>query len=352
MLKTSCKGQILYTSKSNDDATLDFRLKQLASHCQQFKGAITGRSVFQLISTLLLFIVSLSICLTTFDSHYWISAALIIPTGGLLVRIFIFQHDCGHQSFFKSRKWNDRIGRFLSVFTWTPYDYWRRSHNIHHATSGHLSKRGVGDIDTLTVKEYQARSWFMKLSYRIYRHPIFLLLIGGPTMILILQRFPFGQPLPFKKVWGSIMGLNLALLLTYGSVVYLIGPAFFLQVMLPIICVAAWVGGWLFYIQHQFENTLWDHENEWSFNEAAVLGSSYFVLPKILHWFSGNIGYHHLHHMCGSIPNYRLQECHETAPDVPEIRRLRFWDSLKCFRLTVWDEDLRRLVSFSQLKEI
>lgn len=341
-------------SINENDATpdnLDDRLKQLALHCQKFKGAITRRSLFQLISTLLLFIASLGISLATFNSHYWISALLIIPTGGLLVRIFIFQHDCGHQSFFKSRKWNDRVGRFLSVFTWTPYDYWRGAHNTHHATSGHLSKRGIGDIDTLTVKEYRERSWFKRFSYRVYRHPILLLLLGGPIMILILQRFPVGQPIPFKKIWRSMMGLNLALFLVYGSMIYLLGLQFFLQAYLPIVCVAAWVGGWLFYIQHQFENTLWDHENEWNFNAAAILGSSYFVLPKILHWFSGNIGYHHLHHICGSIPNYRLQECHETAPNVPEIREINLWDSLKCLRLTLWDEDLRKLVSFNQLKE-
>lgn len=331
--------------------SLDLRLKKLASHCQLYKGAITRKSLFQLISTLLLFISGLAVCLATFDSHFWVSALLILPMGGLLVRIFIFQHDCGHQSFFKSRRWNDRVGRFLSIFTWTPYDYWRTAHNIHHATSGHLSKRGIGDIDTLTVKEYRERSWLMRVSYRIYRHPIFLLLLGGPIMIMILQRFPFGQPLPFKKIWRSIMGMNLALILVYGSMVYLAGFNFFLMVHVPIICIAAWVGGWLFYIQHQFENTFWDHDKEWKFNEAAILGSTYFALPKIFQWFSGNIGYHHLHHICGSIPNYRLQECHEKAPNVPEIREIKFWDSLKCLNLSLWDEDLRMLVSFDRLKE-
>jgi len=344
----------LYISINKNDANpdnLDHRLKQLALHCQQFKGAITRRSLFQLISTLLLFILSLAISIGTFNSQFWLSTILIIPTAGLLVRLFIFQHDCGHQSFFKSRKWNDRVGRFLSVFTWTPYDYWRESHNTHHATSGLLSKRGIGDIDTLTVREYRERSWLMRLSYRVYRHPVLLLFLGGPAMILILQRIPVGQPLPFKKIWRSIMGMNLSLLLVYGSMIYLVGLNFFLLVYLPVVFVAAWVGGWLFYIQHQFENTLWDHEKEWNFVEAAILGSSYFVMPKILHWFSGNIGYHHLHHICGAIPNYRLQECHETAPDVPEIREIKLWQSLKYLRLTVWDEELRKLVSFNQIRE-
>lgn len=349
MLNTSLEKKI-DTSVSNLSESLDERLKQLALHCQKFKGAITSRSLFQLITTLGLFFASLGIIFTTYESHYWIAALMILPTGGLVVRLFIFQHDCGHQAFFKSRKWNDRVGCCLSLFTFTPYGYWRESHNTHHATSGNLSKRGVGDIDTLTVKEYLARSGFGRLSYRVYRHPILLLLIGGPVMILILQRFPMGQPASFRKIWQSIMGLNLSLVLVYGTLAALIGPAVFLTVFLPIICVSAWIGGWMFFIQHQFENTVWDYKQDWNFNKAAVLGSSYYVLPKILQWFSGNIGFHHLHHMCGMIPNYRLQECHETAPEMPEIRKIKMWQSLKCLRLTLWDEDLRQMVGFRQLK--
>ena len=287
--------------------------------------------------------------IAAYENHYWLSALLIIPTGGLVVRLFIFQHDCGHQSFFKTRKWNDRVGRFLSIFTFTPYAYWREAHNTHHANSGNLSKRGIGDIDTLTVREYLARTAFGKLSYRIYRHPILLLLIGGPVMILILQRFPMGQPTPFKKIWKSIMTLNLAIFVVYGTIIYFMGADFLLFVYLPVICVSAWVGGWLFFIQHQFENTVWDYKKSWNFNKAAVLGSSHFILPKILQWFSGNIGLHHLHHMCGVIPNYRLQECHDTAPYMPEIREIRLWQSLKCLRLTLWDENLRTLVDFKHL---
>lgn len=337
---------------SDNSESLDDRLKQLAIHCQKFRGAITQRSLFQLISTLLLYMVSLGTTIAAYENHYWLAALLIIPTGGLIVRLFIFQHDCGHQSFFKSRKWNDRVGRFLSIFTLTPYGYWRESHNTHHANSGNLSKRGIGDIDTLTVREYLARTWLGRFSYRVYRHPILLLLIGGPVMILILQRFPAGQPSPFRKIWKSIMGLNLALFMVYGSLIYLIGTPFFLTVYLPIICISAWVGGWMFFIQHQFEDTLWDYKQDWSFNKAAVLGSSYFKLPRILQWFSGNIGFHHIHHISGVIPNYRLQECHETAPDIPEIREIRLWQSLKCLRLTLWDEDLRKLVGFSQLSPL
>ncbi|MBL4802656.1 MAG: fatty acid desaturase [Emcibacter sp.] len=332
--------------------SLDDRLKKLASHCQKFKGAITRRSLFQLISTLCLFIASVTGMIATYENHYWISALLIIPTGGLVIRLFIFQHDCGHQSFFKTRKWNDRVGRFLSIFTFTPYGYWREAHNTHHANSGNLSKRGIGDIDTLTVREYLARTWSGKLAYRIYRHPILLLVIGGPVMILILQRFPIGQPSPFRKIWKSMMALNLAICIVYGTVIYFTGFEFILFAYLPVICVSAWIGGWLFFIQHQFENTVWDYKENWNFNKSAVLGSSYFVLPKVFQWFSGNIGLHHLHHMCGVIPNYRLQECHDTAPHMPEIREIRFWQSLKCIRLTLWDEDLSRLVDFSHLRTL
>lgn len=336
---------------SDISESLDERLKKLALHCQKFKGAIHWRSLFQLITTLLLFFASLLVIIGTYENQYWLTALLIVPTAGLVVRLFIFQHDCGHQSFFKSRKWNDRVGRALSIFTLTPFGYWRESHNIHHATSSNLSKRGIGDIDTLTVKEYLSRTWLKRLSYRIYRHPVLLLLIGAPMMIFILQRFPVGQPFPFRKIWKSIMGLNLAIFIVFSAMIYFIGLDFFLTVYVPIVCISAWVGGWMFFIQHQFENTFWAHAKDWSINKAAVLGSTYFVLPKILQWFSGNIGFHHLHHICGVIPNYRLQECHETAPHIPEIREIRLWQSLKCLRLTLWDEDLNKLIGFSQLKE-
>ncbi|MCK5425194.1 MAG: fatty acid desaturase [Emcibacter sp.] len=340
------------TEKNSEYAeSLDERLKQLALHCQKFKGAILSRSLFQLISTLLLLSLSMFVIIATYENQFWITALLIAPTAGLVVRLFIFQHDCGHQSFFKTRKWNDRIGRALSIFTLTPYGYWRESHNTHHATSGNLSKRGIGDIDTLTVKEYLSRTWLKRLSYRIYRHPILLLLIGAPVMVFILQRFPVGQPAPFRKIWKSIMGLNVAIAVVFSTIIYFIGLDFFLMVYVPIVCISAWVGGWMFFIQHQFENTFWEHAKGWNFNKAAVLGSTYFVLPKILQWFSGNIGFHHLHHICGVIPNYRLQECHETAPHIPEIREIRLWQSLKCLRLTLWDEDLHKLVGFSQLKK-
>lgn len=331
---------------------LSSRLAQLAKHCQKFKGADTRRSLIQLVSTFVLFLASMATMIAAYETYYWLTLMLTLPTGGLVVRLFIFQHDCGHQSFFKTRKMNDRVGRFLSIFTLTPYSYWRTSHNIHHANSGNLSKRGIGDIDTLTVREYLARSPFGRLSYRIYRHPITMLVIGGPVMILILQRFPVGQPLAFKKIWKSIMGLNLALLAAYGSVIYLIGFERFVCIYLPIICVSAWIGGWMFFVQHQFEDTIWSDGKNWDFNKTAVLGSSYYHLPKILQWFSGNIGFHHLHHLCGMIPNYRLQECFEAAPPVAEIRKITMWQSLKCIRLTLWDEDIQKLVGFKHLKTL
>jgi len=346
--------QILKNSPQSENKKdgLEHRLQQLAKHCQKFKGAHTGRSLFQLLSTFLLYVLSIAVMILAYENHYWLTLLLTLPAGGLIVRLFIFQHDCGHQSFFKSRRWNDRIGRILSLFTMTPYGYWRQSHNIHHANSGNLSKRGIGDLDTLTVKEYKARSFWGRVGYRLYRNPFIMLFIGGPLQTVILQRFPMGQPLPVRKIWKSIMGLNLLLLLVYGSALYFIGAEKFLLLYLPVIFIASWVGGWLFFVQHQFENTDWDYSEAWNFNRSAILGSSYYDLPKILHWFSGNIGFHHLHHMCGVIPNYRLAECHKTAPHMPEIRKIKFWESFKCIRLTLWDEDLRMLVGFKHLKTI
>lgn len=334
----------------NERESLNDRLMQLAKHCQKYKGAHTGHSIFQLVSTLVLYIASVVLMIMAYENHYWLTLLLTLPTGGFVVRLFIFQHDCGHQSFFNSRKWNNRVGRLLSLITVTPYNYWRQTHNIHHASSGNLSKRGIGDLDTLTVQEYLARPLLGRLAYRLYRNPVVILFIGGPLQTLILQRFPLGQPLSFKKIWKSIMGLNLALLVVYATALYFIGAERFLLTYLPIICVSTWVGGWLFFVQHQFEDTDWDYKEDWDFNKAAILGSTYYDLPKILHWFSGNIGFHHLHHLCGVIPNYRLKECHDAAPEMPEIRKLRLWESLKCIHLTLWDEDLRKLVGFSHLK--
>ncbi len=332
-------------------------VKEIAAHCNGFKGADEKRSVFQLVTTLLLFFANCAAMFYCLPVSYGLTLLLAVPAAGLLTRIFIFQHDCGHGSFFNSKKANDWTGRFLGLLTVTPYDFWRRAHNMHHATSGNLDRRSIGGIDTITVREYQALSKWQKITYRIYRNPLFLLLLGTPFYVMIVQRLPLKQSTHFhdnyqtlrpSSIWKSIMLTNAGIIAAYGSVAALIGLAPLLAVYIPILVVTAWIGGWLFYIQHQFEDALWENQENWDRQEAALLGSSYYVLPKFLQWFTGNIGLHHIHHLCSQIPNYKLQECMDARPELQTINRLSLKDSLRCLPLKLWDEDRQKLVTFQE----
>lgn len=329
-------------------------VKDLELHCKSYKGADTKRSLFQLTTTLALFITACGLMLYSITISYWITAFLTLPAAGLLVRLFIFQHDCGHGSFFNSRKANDWTGRLLGVLTFTPYDFWRRAHNKHHASSGDLDKRSIGGIDTITVQEYQALSKWKKLMYRVYRNPLVLLIFGTPIYVIVAQRIPFNQQtkfhenyhtLPVRSIWKSIILTNLAIVAFYGGLAFFTGFTKILIVYLSILTVAAWIGGWLFYIQHQFEDTYWERSENWSLQEAALMGSSYYELPKVMQWFSGNIGLHHIHHLCSKIPNYKLQDCMDAQPALKDINRMTFRESLQCVRLKLWDEETKQLVT-------
>ena len=282
------------------------------------------------------------------EHGFWPVLALSLPMGGLLVRFFIIQHDCGHGSFFRSRFANDMLGRAISLLTLTPYGNWRRAHAKHHATSGNLAKRGSGDIMTLTVREYRALSPVKRFFYRLYRNPFVLLFLGPPYLFIISYRVPFGAPVPFREAWPGVVMLNAGLVAFYGLLGPLVGWLNLLLILGPAVAIAAWAGGWLFFIQHQFEDTVWEKGEDWNFHSAAIRGSSYYVLPKILQWFTGNIGLHHIHHLNGKIPNYRLQECLDASPELKGMSRLTILESLKCVRLALWDEDGRKLVSFRQ----
>ncbi len=288
----------------------------------------------------------------TVEQAYWVTLLLAVPTAGLLVRLFIFQHDCGHGSFFKSRAANDFLGRVISVFTLTPYDYWRRSHALHHATSGNLDKRGLGDVPTFTVNEYLAFSGVKKLGYRLFRNPIIMVGIGVPINFIILQRIPIGRDVQDSGTVRSIIGLNLMMIFAFGVPMMIFGIATIFMVYLPVIILAASIGGWLFYIQHQFEGAYWRRTEDWDFHAAAVSGSSYYELPRILQWFTGNIGMHHIHHLCSRIPNHRLVECFDAFPELNKIsKRITLRDSLKCWRSSLWDEEKGVMVSFSEVRE-
>jgi omega-6 fatty acid desaturase (delta-12 desaturase) len=343
-------------SNPSPSVTAPLPIDDIVKHCNTYKGADTKRSLFQLTTTLVLFAVTCALMVYGYHTSFWITALLYLPAAGLLTRIFIFQHDCGHGSFMHSAKANNWIGRALGLLTFTPYDFWRRAHNMHHATSGDLDRRSIGGIDTITVREYQAMSKTKQRAYRLYRNPFVLLVFGTPYYTIIGQRLPFNSSFNFyddyktlsnESIWNSIMLTNLALVAFYGSLAFLIGWGPLLAVYLPIVTITAWLGGWLFYIQHQFEETYWEKNAEWNMHEAALLGSSYYHLPKILQWFTGNIGLHHIHHLCLKIPNYKLQECMDAYPELAEINKLTLWGSLDCLTLKLWDEDQNRLVPFT-----
>lgn len=261
------------------------------------------------------------------------------------MRIFIIFHDCCHGSFFKSRRANDIVGMITGVITFTPYFAWRHSHAVHHATSGDLDRRGVGDIWTLTYEEYQELSPMMKIAYRMYRNPFVIFLVGPVFEFVVLQRVPHFNAASKSREWSSVMWTNLALLGIFVGMGVTIGFTEYLLVQLPIITIAASIGVWLFYVQHQYENVYWERHDEWDFATAALHGSSFYKLPRILQWFSGNIGFHHIHHLSPRIPNYKLEECHNENP-IFQVEPLTLRESLKSLHIRLWDEDRHKMIGY------
>jgi omega-6 fatty acid desaturase (delta-12 desaturase) len=284
---------------------------------------------------------------------YWIGLILIVPAAGVLVRMFMIQHDCGHGSFFRHRLANDWVGRVISVLTLTPYDFWRRTHAAHHAHSGNLDRRGMGDIDTLTVREYFALSPLGRFRYRVYRHPFVMFGLGPAYLFLLQHRLPVGMMRGSGWApWASTMGTNAAIAAAAATVIWFVGIGPFLLIHLPITLLGASIGVWLFYVQHQFENAFWVREPGWNQHEAALHGSSHYQLPAILRWFTANIGVHHVHHLCSRIPYYRLPRVLRDHPELADVGRLTLGDSLRCVRLVLWDESRRRLVSFGEARRL
>jgi len=313
-----------------------------------FAKPVVARSVFELIITVVPFMLLWALTWMALTSGYWLGLLLAIPAGGLLLRLFVIQHDCGHGSLFRRRATNDWVGRALSVLTLTPYDSWRKSHAHHHATSGNLGKRGKGDVDTLTVAEYRARSPRQRLLYRLYRNPLIFLAIGPAYTFLLRHRFPLGHLNAGWRAWLSTLGTNAVIVAVAAVVIRQIGFVQFIAVHAPIALVAATAGVWLFYIQHQFEHTVWDAESDWSFHDAALHGSSHYDLPLVLRWFTGNIGIHHVHHLSSRIPFYRLPQVLRAHPELTTVSRLTLGQSLATMRLRLWDDDKRRLCSLSE----
>jgi omega-6 fatty acid desaturase (delta-12 desaturase) len=320
----------------------------LAIALKRYRQPKVARAIFELATTLTPFVLVWAALLFAVTSGpYWLYALMIGPAAGLLIRLFMIQHDCGHGSFLPSKAANDWIGRAIGVLTLTPYDYWRRSHAIHHATSGNLDRRGVGDLETLTVREYFARSAWARLQYRLYRHPLVMFGLGPAYLFILQHRLPIGFMGKGWTPWISVMATNAGIFAAAGLLIWAFGIVPFLLVETPLIVLSATAGVWLFYVQHQFERTQWDQTENWDAHEAALHGSSHYDLPPVLRWLTANIGVHHVHHLSNRIPFYRLQDVLRDHPRLRDVGRVTLWQSLACVRLTLWDEDKRRLVSFA-----
>jgi omega-6 fatty acid desaturase (delta-12 desaturase) len=307
------------------------------------------RSVWQIATSILPYIALWVLMYQSLSVSYWLTLLLAVPAAGFVMRTFIIQHDCGHGSFFKSSRANELVGTFCGFLTMVAYHQWQHEHAVHHATSGDLSRRGVGDITTLTVKEYLALSPWGRFQYRFYRNPLVLLLIGPFYTFVIIPRFARKDSRPRAR--KNIHLTNLALLAIYGSLCLTIGVKAVLMIWLPVTMMSGAIGIWLFYVQHQYEDTYWRGGEEWDYVTSAVMGSSFYKLPRILQWFSGNIGFHHIHHLSPKIPNYKLQACHEATPLFQEAKVLSLRESLKSSSMRLWDEEQKRMVGFGELKQ-
>jgi omega-6 fatty acid desaturase (delta-12 desaturase) len=317
---------------------------------RRYQSVDSSRAAIELLITAVPFsLIWISMLIAIRAGQPWLYVLLVVPESGLLVRLFMIQHDCGHGAFFRSKSRNDWIGRGISVLTLAPYDLWRRSHAIHHATSGNLDRRGIGDIDTITLAEYRARGWWGRMRYRVYRNPVVLFGLGPAYYFMLQNRLPIGFMRNGWRPWMSAMGTNLAIALLCGLAIYVVGFRIFALIQIPIWILASTIGVWLFYVQHQFENTRWARKDDWDMREAALHGSSHYDLPAVLRWFTANIGMHHVHHLSGRIPYYRLPEVLRDYPELKDVSRLTFLKSLQSVFLTLWDEDAQRLISFKAL---
>ena len=311
----------------------------------RYREPSTRRSLFELAATLVPFVALWVLAWAAMSVSPWLALAVAAVNGAFLVRIFIIQHDCGHGAFLKNRTAQDWVGRCLGVLTLTPYAVWRRTHAIHHAHHGDLDHRGIGDITTLTVEEYRARSPFGRFLYRLYRHPVVLFVLGPSYLFILQNRLPMGLMNQGWRYWTSAMGTNAMIGIALGLIVWFGGFWPVLLVFLPTSVVAATIGVWLFYVQHQFEETHWSKNEEWQLHDAALEGSSHYVLPQPLRWLSGNIGIHHVHHLYSRIPFYRLPEVIRDHPELAEAQRLTIRESLRTVGLHLCDEAQGKLLS-------
>lgn len=324
------------------------QLSSLKKSVAPFEQNDHKRSINQLINTLGPLILLWAAAYLSLSVSYWLTLLFAVPAAGFVIRTFIIFHDCCHGSFFRNRKANDILGTITGVLTLVPYRQWKHSHSIHHAGSSNLDKRGIGDIWIMTVDEYIAATPLKRLYYRIYRNPL-VMFGAGPIAVFLIQ-YRFNAKGARSKERMNTYLTNFLIAALYGAMIWAIGWQAFLLVQLPIVFVSGFLGIWLFYVQHQFEDTFFEHEEEWSYVMAAVEGSSYYKLPKVLQWITGNIGFHHVHHLSPKVPNYNLELAHNATPPLQKATTITIGTSLKALHFRLWDEENKGFVSFKEIK--
>jgi Fatty acid desaturase len=316
----------------------------------KYRRPSAARAAWQLINTAVPYALCWYLMYHTLQFSWWLTIPLAILAGGLLVRIFIIFHDCGHGSFFRSRRANDIVGFITGLLTFSPYHHWRWQHAIHHGTAGDLDRRGMGDIWTMTVQEYMQSSRWKQFLYRLARNP-FVLFVLAPFFVFVIQQ-RFACRTAGRRERQSVWVMNLALLGTAALLGWIFEVAPYLLIQGTVLMVAGAAGLWMFYVQHQFEGAYWERGENWDYVAAALRGSSYYKLPKTLQWFSGNIGFHHIHHLSPHIPNYRLQQCHEAEPLFQQVQPITLVSSLRSLALRLWDEKSKKLVGYARLRQL
>ncbi|MBK7878274.1 MAG: fatty acid desaturase [Planctomycetes bacterium] len=308
------------------------------------------RATWQIVNTFGAYTLTWVLIYFALAVSWWLVVPLAVLAGGLLVRVFIIFHDCGHGSFYASRRANDVWGFIAGVLTFTPYYHWRWEHSIHHASAGNLDKRGVGDVWTMTVDEYLASSRWRRFLYHVARHPIAFLVFAPLALFAVVQRFP--SPKASRRERHSVWWMDLALVAMAVGMSLIFGFVPYLVIQAVVIAVAGAAGVWLFYVQHQFEDAYWERGDDWGYADAALRGSSFYALPKVLQWFSGNIGFHHIHHLSPRIPNYNLERCHRSDPLFQSVKHVTLLASLRAGTLRLWDESAKKLVGFRRMREL
>lgn len=316
----------------------------------KYQEPAVWRSVWQVVNTLVPYALLWYLMYRSLAVSYWLTLPLAILAGGFLVRVFIISHDCGHGSFFKSQKANDIVGVITGVLSFTPYFHWRWEHAVHHSSCGDLDRRGKGDVWTLTVQEYLESSRWKRLSYRLTRNPVMLFVVAPLFLFLVKERFPTAGA--GRRERRSVWWTNLAILGLAAGLIWSFGLEAYLFIQLTVMAIAGTAGVWLFYVQHQFEGVYWERAEEWDYTTAALKGSSFYKLPGVLQWFSGNIGYHHIHHLSPDIPNYYLPKCHQAEPLFQTVKPVTLFSSLKALTFRLWDERRQKLVGYGVLKTV